>query len=206
MHQPLGVQQAVVRFHRCWNRTAASHFPVVAMLALGTLASPGQSGSGLRQRQLPGTVLVYQRDTARRLGPFDILLFPTPAAPQAQGRGRLVFADSPFGVAFTADGHAQYDIQITASNLPAPSTLGKYSVYQAWAVSPDLTQWVRLGLVTNGTTTVGSVDLNKFVVTVVAAADSSSTSHDGTAVLHGTSPSGWLQLMFTEPEFHGVNQ
>ncbi len=182
MHLASGVRHAGVRLHQWWDRAAAGRTSLVAVLTLGTLASLGP-----------------------RLGPFDILLFPTPAAPQAQGRAWLVFADSPFGVAFTADGHAEYNIKITASNLPAPSTLGKYSVYQTWAVSPDLTQWDRLGLVTNGTTTVGPVDFNKFVMVVIAAPDSASTSHDGTAVLHGTSPSGWLQQMFTEPQFHGVN-
>jgi hypothetical protein len=204
MHaSPLGV----VRLHSWWRRLAAGRTPVVAVLAVGTLTAAAHSGTQLRERGLPGATLSTPRDTgARRLGPFDILLFPTPAAPQAKGRGRLVFADSPFGVAFTEDGHAQYNIQITASSLPAPSTLGKYSVYQAWAVSPDLAHWVLLGLVSNGTTTVGSVDFNKFIVTVIAAPDSASTSHDGPSVLHGTSPSGWLQLMFTEPEFHGVNQ
>lgn len=160
-----------------------------------------------RRTSLVGVAaLVALPPAGPRLGPFDILLFPTAAAPQAEGRGRLVFADSPFGVAYTADGHAEYNIQITAAKLPAPSSLGKYSVYQAWAVSPDLAQWTLMGLVSNGTRTVGSVDLNKFVVVVLAARDSASTSHDGTAVLHGTSPSGWLQMMFTEPEFHGVNQ
>jgi hypothetical protein len=177
------VRQGAVRLHQWWNRTAVGRTPLAAVVALGTLTSLGP-----------------------RLGPYDILLFATPAAPQAQGRAWLVFADSPFGVAFTADGHAQYDIQIKASNLPVPSRLGKYSVYQAWAVSPDLTHWDRLGVVTNGTTKVGSVDFNKFIVVVIAASDSASTSHDGTTVLHGTSPSGWLQQMFTEPEFHGVNQ
>lgn len=180
---------------------------LVAVLAVGSLTSAGHSGDQFRTRGLPDAILSHQRDTVtRRLGPFDILLFPTPAAPRAQARAWLVFADSPFGVAFTEDGHAEYNIRITASNLPAPSALGKYSVYQAWAVSPDLTHWDLLGVVTNGTTTVGSVDFNKFVVTILAASDSASTSHDGPSVLHGTSPSGWLQLMFTEPEFHNVNQ
>lgn len=176
------VRSSVGRFQQWWTRPALGRTPLVAILAVGTLTSVGP-----------------------RLGPFDIPLFPTPAVPQAQGRARLVFADSPFGVAFTADGHAQYDVQITAANLPAPSTLGRYSVYQAWAVTPDLTQWDRLGLVSNGTTTVGSVDFNKFVMVIIAASDSASTSHDGTAVLHGISPSGLLQQMFIEPQFHGVN-
>ena len=140
-----------------------------------------------------------------RLGPYDIMLFSTASAPSAQGRAKLVIADTPFGFAVTEDGHALYDIQITASKLPAPSTLGAYSAYVAWTTTPDLAHWTRLGRVSNGTTTVGSVDFNKFILVITAAHDSASTSHDGPTVLHGTSPSGWLQQMMTAPVFHGVN-
>jgi hypothetical protein len=140
-----------------------------------------------------------------RLGPYDIMLFSTAAAPTAEGRARLVFAESPFGISVTSDGHARYDVQITASKLPAPATLGAYTTYVAWSTTPDLKQWVRLGPVSNGTTTVGSVDFNKFILVIAAARDSASTSHDGPTVLHGTSPSGWLQQMMTAPVFHGVN-
>ena len=74
---------------------------------------------------------------ALAFGPYDIPLFNTPKAPDAKGTARLVFADSPFGVAVTADGRASYDVQIDASNLPDPSTLGAFSAYVAWAVTPD---------------------------------------------------------------------
>ena len=79
-----------------------------------------------------------RRAAARRrgaTGPFDIPLFNTPKAPTAQGHARLVFAQSPFGIAVTADGHASYDVQIDASGLPDPSTLGAYTAYVAWAAT-----------------------------------------------------------------------
>src|SRR5215472_2461822 len=101
-------------------------------------------------------------------GPFDLLLFPTDKAPAATGRARLVYADSPFGVAVTEDGRARYNIQITPAGLPAPSTLGAYTTYVAWATTPELTAWVKLGTVTNGTNLVGTVDFNKFLVVVSA--------------------------------------
>ena len=88
-------------------------------------------------------------------GPYDIALHPTTAAPGAEGRARLIPTDSPFGVGVTADGHASYNITITASRLPRPDSLGRFTAYVAWAVLPDLSQWVRLGLVNNGTSTVG---------------------------------------------------
>lgn len=139
-------------------------------------------------------------------GPFDIPLFATPKAPAAQGHARLVYAPSPFGVTVTADGRASYDVRITASGLPAPSTLGAFTAYVAWAVTPDLGRWERLGAVANGTTTVGHAEFNKFLLVITAEADSAPPSHTGPTVLHGTSPSGWLQSFLTHPLFRGVSQ
>lgn len=137
-------------------------------------------------------------------GPYDIPLFATPKAPSATGRARLVYAESPFGVAVTADGRARYDIQITATNLPVASSLGSYRAYVAWAATPDLATWVRLGAIHNGTSTVGHVDLNKFLLVITAESDSAAARHAGPTVLHGTSPSGWLQSFLNHPMFRGI--
>jgi hypothetical protein len=137
-------------------------------------------------------------------GPFDIALFSTPKAPTAQGVAKLVFASSPFGIAVTADGRARYDVQVTASGLPTPSSLGAYTAYVAWEVTPDLSTWVRLGPVTNGSSTVGTTDFNKFLFVVTAEASVATAKHAGPTVLHGTSPSGWLQTFLTHPLFRGV--
>jgi hypothetical protein len=139
-------------------------------------------------------------------GPYDIALHSTRAAPGARGQARLYAADSPFGVAVTADGHARYDIRITAGNLPRPESLGAFRAYVAWAATPDLTEWVRLGPVANGTSTVGPVELNKFLLVISAEPDSAPATHSGPTVLHGTSPSGWLQSFLTHPLFRGVSQ
>ena len=48
--------------------------------------------------------------------------------------------------------------------------LGKYTAYVAWAATPDLTQWARLGTVSNGTSRVGPVDFNKFLFVISAEA------------------------------------
>jgi hypothetical protein len=138
-------------------------------------------------------------------GPFDLLLFPTEKAPAATGRATLVYADSPFGVAVTEDGRARYNIQITAAGLPAPSSLGAYTTYIAWAATPDLTAWVRLGTVTNGTNVVGTVDFNKFLV-VVSAESSPGSTQQGPTVLHGTSPSGYIQSFLSHPLFRNLPQ
>ncbi|MGH7646919.1 MAG: hypothetical protein ACREND_02295, partial [Gemmatimonadaceae bacterium] len=123
----------------------------------------------------------------------------------ATGSARLVFAESPFGVAMTADGHARYDVQITAANLPAPSSLGAYHAYVAWAVTTDLAHWQRLGAVANGRSTVGHIALDKFLLVIAAEADSAATTHNGPSVLHGNSPSSWLQTFLAHSAFfHGV--
>jgi hypothetical protein len=139
-------------------------------------------------------------------GPWDMKLFPGTVVPGASGQARVVFAASPFGVAVTADGRARYDIQVTASGLPAPSTLGTYTTYVAWQASPDLSHWTRLGTVTNGKTTVGPADLNKFLFVVTAEASANAATHHGPTVLHGSSPSAWLQSFLTHPLFRGNPQ
>lgn len=139
-------------------------------------------------------------------GPYDIALFATAKAPAAEGHARLVAAASPFGVAVTADGRARYDVQVTAANLPDPATVGAYTAYVAWATTTDLTEWKRLGTVANGQTTVGPVEFNKFLFVITAEADSSDTTHAGPTILHGHSPSGWLQSFLTHPLFRGIAQ
>ncbi len=145
-------------------------------------------------------------DAARRpeVSPFVMKLLPGPTAPGASGKARLVYAQSPFGVALTADGREVYDLQVTAANLPDPATLGAYRTYVAWAATPDLARWQRLGEVENGTSTVGSVEWNKWLLVVAAAASPADTTHAGPVVLHGTSPSGWLQKFITHPLFRGI--
>ena len=126
-------------------------------------------------------------------GPFDIPLFGTPRVPGATGTARLVFAASPFGVAVTADGRARYDVQIDASGLPDPSTLGGYSSYVAWAVTTDLSSWTRLGTVTNGRSTVGHDRAQQVSARDHRRSERVADRARGPTVLHGTSPSGWLQ-------------
>ena len=139
------------------------------------------------------------------LGPYDIHLQNTPRTPNARGTARLVFAESPFGVAVTADGHASYDVQLTLSGLPEPSTLGAYKAYVAWGVTTDLKQWRRLGTVVNGRSTVGRVEFNKFMLVIAAESDSLVVKHAGPVALSGTSPSSFLQMFLTHPMFRGVS-
>jgi len=142
--------------------------------------------------------------TLASLGPYDIQLHNTARTPNAHGAARLVFAESPFGVAVTADGHASYDVQLTVSGLPEPATLGAYKAYVAWGVTTDLKQWRRLGTVANGSSTVGRVEYNKFMLVIAAESDSGVVKHAGPVVLSGTSPSSFLQMFLAHPMFRGV--
>lgn len=155
---------------------------------------------------LAGLLAASSLGAARADGPYDIKLLPTAAAPAASGHARLVYAASPFGIAVTADGRARYDVQVTAAGLPRADSLGAAAAYVAWAASTDLTRWERLGVVANGTTTVGHVDMNKFLLVVTAEPDSAAPAHAGPTVLHGTSPSGWLQSFLSHPLFRGIPQ
>lgn len=139
-------------------------------------------------------------------GPFDIPLRNTPKAPTARGEARLVYAPSPFGVAVTADGRSRYDVHVTASGLPDAATLGDYTAYVAWEVSTDLAHWKRLGEVTNGSTTVGQAERNKFLFVITAEATATTEVHAGPTVLHGISPSAWLQSFLSHPLFRGISQ
>ncbi|MEP6494992.1 MAG: hypothetical protein ABJF01_20060 [bacterium] len=151
-----------------------------------------------------GRALCATAAVAAVAGPFDIALLNTPKAPAAHGAARLVFAQSPFGIAVTADGHASYDVQVDVSGLPEPSTLGAYQAYVAWATTTDLTTWRRLGTVSNGKSTVGQIELNKFLFVITAEPSPTPTTHSGPTVLHGTSPSGWLQTFLSHPLFRGI--
>jgi hypothetical protein len=141
------------------------------------------------------------RALTAQAGPYDIPLAPTASAPGASGHARLLFAASPFGVAVTADGRASYDVAITLGGLPSPGG----GAVVAWAVSPDLSQWQRLGVVANGTTTLGRIELNKFLLVITAEPQVDVATHSGPVLLRGFSPSTWLQRFITHPMFRGVN-
>ncbi|HEY9227774.1 MAG TPA: multicopper oxidase domain-containing protein, partial [Gemmatimonadaceae bacterium] len=102
-------------------------------------------------------------------------------------------ASSPFTVSVDESGHQLFAPVITLANLPEPSTLGPYSTYIAWAVTPNLTRDVKLGVVTNGRTTLGVVGINQFLLMITAERSADVTQHSGPALLNGTSPSWALQ-------------
>ncbi len=150
------------------------------------------------------TLLAAALLLAGAAGPFDIALLSTPAAPDARGSARLVYSASPFGIAVTAEGVSSYDVQLDLSGLPEPASLGAYSTYVAWAATPDLSRWYRLGTVANGVSRIGRIQLDKFLFVITAEADSAPASRAGPTVLHGISPSAWLQSFVSHPLFRGI--
>lgn len=156
---------------------------------------------GLALLALPAAVRGQQARQAKREGPYDIAMFNTPRAGTASGAARLFYASSPFGIAVTVDGIDRYDVRLNIKGLPAPSALGPYEAYVAWEVTPDLSKWQRLGPVDNGATVVGTTDLNKFLLVITAEASATPDVHRGPVVLHGTSPSGWLENFLTHDAF-----
>lgn len=137
-------------------------------------------------------------------GPYDIILLRTAAVPEAEGSARLQYAPSPFGVAVTPDGVARWDVRFTITGLPPAASLGAFQGYVAWGTSSNLTQWDRLGVVDNGTTTRGRITRNKFLVVVTAEADTLATTRSGPTIFHGISPSSWLQSLMTHALFRGI--
>jgi suppressor of ftsI len=144
-----------------------------------------------------GTPLSAQQGAclqAGRLGPSADLYCMALTAPPALGltataQATLSFASSPFTVAVNADGHFRYDLQLELDGLPEPSSFGPYDRYVAWVTTPTFYPEVRLGTVANGVTTLGPVDLDKFVLLISAEASGVGEEREGKLVLRGESPS-----------------
>jgi FtsP/CotA-like multicopper oxidase with cupredoxin domain len=98
-------------------------------------------------------------------------------------------ASSPFTVSVDESGHQLFTPVITLDNLPALTD----STYVAWAVTPDLSREVKLGVVTNGRTEMGVVGLNQFLLMITAERSADVAKHSGPAILNGTAPSMALQ-------------
>ncbi len=98
----------------------------------------------------------------------------------------------PFGVAVTATGAPRYHLIARVTGLPAPSRLGRYTTYVAWAYTVTMDSVVKLGVVHNGRTALGEIAREQFRVLVTAEADSSGHERRGRIVLRGTSPGARL--------------
>jgi FtsP/CotA-like multicopper oxidase with cupredoxin domain len=109
------------------------------------------------------------------------------------GRVELGRAPGPFTVDASADGHLRYTPAITLSDLPQPSSLGRYAAYVAWVASPTMDVIQRLGIVRNGRTVLPAISLDKFIVLISAEESANVTDMRGRLMLRGMSPSTRLQ-------------
>ena len=121
---------------------------------------------------------------------YCIDLIHAPGLAPASGYVDLTPAASPFGASVTVDGHHRFDLTLHAAGLPDPAALGDYDGYVAWATTPRLRPVRNLGPVANGSTLLGPVDLDKFLVLVTAEAAPDAQAQDGAAAQDGTAASG----------------
>ena len=200
-HGSLAVQDG--RLQRL-EREGLRHAEHLERPGLGPRAGEAPGSRKSRANRGTSTLLARQRSSRCALGPYDIHLQNTPRTPTAQGTARLVFAESPFGVAVTADGRASYDVQLEA-------------VRSAGAVRARPIQGVhRVGRHhgPQGVAPARAGDERELHrrprrVQQVHARRSPprrtrrSEAH-GADVLSGISPSGWLQTFLSHPLFRGI--
>jgi hypothetical protein len=108
-------------------------------------------------------------------------------------------APSPFGIAASGDGRIVYDLDISVTGLPEPSTFGPYSIYVAWLTTPKLDFVRNLGVITDKTSIHADVDWNKFTVLVSAEAAPNRARWSDAVVLVGRSPSSLMQSFAGHP-------
>ena len=158
------------------------------VIALGLSTQAGESPGALRQAGCAGD--------GREVGDDDLYcieLLPAADIERASGTARLVPPSSPFGAAVTAAGEPQHDVILTLRDLPSPGSLGRFTVLVAWAATPQLRPVVKLGEVRDGTTRLGRIGFDRFLVLISAEPSLKSTEPTGRMVLRGSSASVRMQ-------------
>jgi suppressor of ftsI len=121
-----------------------------------------------------------------------LTLFPAPDVPTAAGVVHLRPVPTPFGVAVQADGRPRHRLVASFDGLPAPASLGDYTVYVAWAYTLSLDSAVKLGPVKNGVVDLGELSYPQFRILVSAERSGDVRERGRKLVLRGTSPSARL--------------
>lgn len=120
---------------------------------------------------------------------------------QGSGWVALAPARSPFALDVTPDGRVVYDLEIVVHGLPAPSSLGHYTVYEAWLATPKLDLIHPLGPIRNDAPLRAQADWNKFTVFISAEATPGAKKWSG-VVLVGRSPSSLMQSFVGHPFYN----
>jgi len=175
-----------------WSRVG------LAAAAAAAVAAP-LAGTPVLAAPLPVPVLCSGAATAAVPGVpyYGIELVPTgrvPGTREAGGIAAVRFADSPFGVALSADGSYRQVVTFRPEGLRAPGSGG----YVAWVTTQDLSIVRRLGRLEPDGNLTASVDWNKFLVVVTLESnpdDDSATAWSGPIVLRGASRSGRMHTL-----------
>jgi hypothetical protein len=122
--------------------------------------------------------------------PFMVRLVPTANANGASGTVDMRFADSPFGVTVTTDGHHAYAAEIVTRGLRSQG-----SALVVWTATPSLDQVTRLGALDAEGRLTGVIAYNKFLVFVTAEASADVERWSGPILLRGASPSARMHTM-----------
>ncbi|HUE89703.1 MAG TPA: multicopper oxidase family protein [Vicinamibacterales bacterium] len=124
---------------------------------------------------------------------YCIELLPAVDIDRGSGTARLVQPSSPFGISVSPSGHTRYTVVFTLRDLPNPDSLGPYTTFVAWATPPQLRPVTKLGVVTDGTSRLGVVDYDRFLILITAERSAAATEPSGRMVLRGTSASVRMQ-------------
>lgn len=117
---------------------------------------------------------------------YCIALLPGAQGGNAAGTAQLDWIAGPFTVAVGPDGTHRWHLTFTLRDLP-PLPAGPRAGYVAWAADPSFTIVRRLGVVREGATRVGPVELDRFLVLVSAEPDTAATERQGPLILRGES-------------------
>ena len=166
---------------------AVTVITAVAVLIVGGSASAQVSacasssrGAAASRPQLPTSIIHCAE------------LVPPPELRAASGVLELRPVTGPFGVAVTPAGAPRYVLAARIAGLPAPSTLGRYTTYVAWAYTITMDSAVRLGEVRNGVTVLGELAREQFRVLITAEGSSQARARSSRLVLRATSPGARL--------------
>ncbi len=124
---------------------------------------------------------------------YCIELLPAADIERGSGIARLVQPSTPFGIAVSASGQMQYSIVFTLRDLPDLDSLGPYTTFVAWATTPQLRPLTKLGVVTDGTSRLGLVDYDRFLIMITAERSADAVEPTGRMVLRGTSAAVRMQ-------------
>jgi suppressor of ftsI len=119
-------------------------------------------------------------------------LIAPPDLPAVRGTLELQPVTGAFGVAVTAAGAPRYRLVARVTGLPAPTRLGRYTTYVAWAYTVTMDSAINLGVIENGRVPLGEIAREQFRVLVTAESRADVRERTGRIVLRGTSPGARL--------------